>query len=196
MGLSLLISELIYYKKPLVGYDCIYDIGFLFYQFIDDFPDTYELFKERVHDCFPTVYDTKVIAGFHKDKLSCTNLETLTTKVAALNGGVVKFTFPSGFANYEESVVEHSAGFNAFCAGKVFAIMAKLIEAKKFSFVSGESKESKTNVEKTKIGKEEKEAKREVKKVKSNEDEEKAKLLAMLANFKDGPASRSGAKSE
>eukprot|EP00826_Nyctotherus_ovalis_P045453 TRINITY_DN5036_c0_g1_i7.p1 TRINITY_DN5036_c0_g1~~TRINITY_DN5036_c0_g1_i7.p1 ORF type:complete len:199 (-),score=50.60 TRINITY_DN5036_c0_g1_i7:146-742(-) len=198
MGLSLLISELIYYKKPLVGHNFMYDIGFLYYQFIDDFPDTYELFKHRVHDCFPTIYDTKVIADFHKDKFPCTDLETVAKKATALNHGVVKFAFSSGFANYEESVAECSAGFDAFCVGKVFVIMAKLIETRKSSLVSVENEKSKANVGKVKSGKEEHkiEGKREAKKIKSNEDEEKAKLLAMLSNFKDGPASKPEDKSE
>jgi len=128
MGISLLVSELVKCKKPLVGHNFMYDLAFFYYQFIDDFPDTYEQYKERLHECFPIVYDTKIIANTLKDKFPCTDLETIIKKLPTLNKSLVKFTFPSGFANLEESDAVHDAGFDAYCTGKAFAIMAKLVE--------------------------------------------------------------------
>jgi len=41
MGFSLVIEEIIKAKKPLIGHNSIYDIGFIYDQFIAPLPDTY-----------------------------------------------------------------------------------------------------------------------------------------------------------
>ena len=41
MGFSAVIHELISAKKPIIGHNMIYDIIYLYNQFIDDLPDTY-----------------------------------------------------------------------------------------------------------------------------------------------------------
>eukprot|EP00826_Nyctotherus_ovalis_P064167 TRINITY_DN9407_c0_g2_i1.p1 TRINITY_DN9407_c0_g2~~TRINITY_DN9407_c0_g2_i1.p1 ORF type:complete len:452 (-),score=83.79 TRINITY_DN9407_c0_g2_i1:748-2103(-) len=128
MGISLLISELIQCKKPLIGHNFMYDLGFFYYQFVDDFSESYGEFKKKLHEYFPVVYDTKIIASFHRDMFPCTDLITIIKRLPKLNKDLVKFTFPNGFANLEESDAVHDAGFDAYCTGKAFAIMAKLIE--------------------------------------------------------------------
>lgn len=50
-------------KKPLVGHNLFLDIMHVVGQFLTDLPDTYEEFKEVVHDMFPHLYDTKYIAS-------------------------------------------------------------------------------------------------------------------------------------
>jgi hypothetical protein len=40
----------------------------------------------------------------------------------------VKFTFPSGFVNLEESTAVHDAGFDAYRTAKAFAVTAKILE--------------------------------------------------------------------
>jgi poly(A)-specific ribonuclease len=62
MGFSLVVEELIKAKKPIVGHNMIYDIIYLYNQFIDELPDTYNNFIEKWYSMFPSVYDTKVLS--------------------------------------------------------------------------------------------------------------------------------------
>lgn len=48
MGITQVIEDLINAKKPIVGHNMMYDIIFLYNQFIADLPDTYENFIEEV----------------------------------------------------------------------------------------------------------------------------------------------------
>lgn len=48
MGFSLVVEELINAKKPIVGHNMIYDIGYLYNQFIEPFPEEYSEFIQKV----------------------------------------------------------------------------------------------------------------------------------------------------
>lgn len=48
MGFSLVVKILIEAKKPIVGHNMIYDIFYLYNQFIDDMPPTYQQFIAEV----------------------------------------------------------------------------------------------------------------------------------------------------
>lgn len=41
MGFSLVVEMMINAKKPIIGHNMIYDIIYLYNQFIDDLPNTY-----------------------------------------------------------------------------------------------------------------------------------------------------------
>jgi poly(A)-specific ribonuclease len=62
MGMSLVIHELINAKKPLIGHNCMYDLIFLFSQFIEKLPETYEKFSRKWMKLFPVTFDNKVLA--------------------------------------------------------------------------------------------------------------------------------------
>jgi DNA polymerase III epsilon subunit-like protein len=187
MGISLLIKELIESRKPIVGHNFIYDIGFLYHQFIDTLPGTYEQFKSKVHDCFPIIYDTKVLAHAYNSTYTSFTLDHVLSKSIELNKNSIKFVFPAEFRNLEEVKEGHDAGFDAFCTGKIFTIMATLIQAGLIKEsvgpmfrATGISKEKKVNqVEDNKEGGE--------KVQKTKKGDEKEKLLGMMKNFKHGP---------
>lgn len=48
MGFSLVVEELIKAKKPIIGHNMIYDIAYLYNQFIDNLPKEYCDFIKRV----------------------------------------------------------------------------------------------------------------------------------------------------
>jgi poly(A)-specific ribonuclease len=78
MGFSLVIEELIKAKKPIVGHNLIYDMGFIYDQFIAPLPQTFLEFSEKWRECFPVTYDTKTIALLSNLKLfRRTDLESL-----------------------------------------------------------------------------------------------------------------------
>lgn len=62
MGFALIVEFLINAKKPIIGHNMIYDIIYLYNQFIGDLPETYSEFIAHWHSMFPHVYDTKVLS--------------------------------------------------------------------------------------------------------------------------------------
>ena len=62
-GFSKILQIISKCKKPLVGHNLFLDIMHVVGQFLTELPDTYEEFKESVHDMFPALYDTKYIAS-------------------------------------------------------------------------------------------------------------------------------------
>lgn len=55
MGFSLVVELLMNAKKTLIGHNMIYDIIYLYNQFIDELPETYEEFIQEWHNRFPTI---------------------------------------------------------------------------------------------------------------------------------------------
>lgn len=62
LGFSRIIELLIQSQKPIVGHNMIYDIAFVFNQFIQDMPKNYAEFANKWINNFPHLYDTKVLS--------------------------------------------------------------------------------------------------------------------------------------
>lgn len=62
MGVSELVEEMIKCKVPIVGHWNHLDIGFLYNQYIAPLPSTYLEYEADLINCFPYIYDTKVIS--------------------------------------------------------------------------------------------------------------------------------------
>lgn len=62
LGFSLIVRYLINSKKPLIGHNMIYDLGFVFNQFIGPLPSTFNQWSTQVESYFPSIYDTKVLS--------------------------------------------------------------------------------------------------------------------------------------
>ena len=81
MGFRLIFNDLVRCHKPLVGHNCMYDIMFLL-RWLDKGPLEAELsmFKSKIHDLLPCIYDTKYIAesglinGQNYDRTSLSDL--------------------------------------------------------------------------------------------------------------------------
>ena len=59
-GFSMIIKLILESKKPIVGHNFIFDIGYIYHHFIEPLPDTYQQFIERLHELhFNNIYDTK-----------------------------------------------------------------------------------------------------------------------------------------
>ena len=69
IGFSLIIEEMINSKKPLIGHNCIYDICFLYDQFIGPLPSTFLKFTSEWRNLFPEIYDSKYISYKYQGKL-------------------------------------------------------------------------------------------------------------------------------
>ena len=206
MGISVIVSALMNSKKPIIGHNFIYDLGFLYHQFISNLPETYDAFKSEINKCFPSIYDTKILAHVYNKDFTQFNLEKVLKKAIELSKNQIKFVFPPEFRNLEKVTEGHDAGFDAFCTGKAFTIMTKLIESgiirpselykSKKNMVEG-NKMKNEDIKETKhigieINKSDKAnvKQEDVKKEKEESmDDIKARLNLMLESFKHGPVS-------
>lgn len=135
MGFTLVVEELIKAKKPVVGHNMIYDIIYLYNQFIGDLPLTYIEFIQEWYSRFPSVYDNKVLSSaaeyFGRTDLGkvyekCTNDERIKNA-----GCKIVFDVENGFKNYEGSELlshYHEAAYDAFMTGLCFANILKFKE--------------------------------------------------------------------
>lgn len=67
MGFTIVVEALIaaFRSNPkccLIGHNMMYDILYLYRQFIGKLPDTYQAFAEEWHKLFPRCFDTKVLS--------------------------------------------------------------------------------------------------------------------------------------
>uniref|UniRef100_A0A023EY28 Putative polya-specific ribonuclease parn-like domain-containing protein 1 n=1 Tax=Triatoma infestans TaxID=30076 RepID=A0A023EY28_TRIIF len=61
-GFSKLFKLLATSKKPLVGHNLLFDLLIMYNQFYQQLPSNYTTFKSTVHEMFPQIYDTKLMA--------------------------------------------------------------------------------------------------------------------------------------
>lgn len=135
MGFAAVVQILIDAKKPIIGHNMIYDIIYLYNQFIDDLPTTYLEFISKWHSLFPYVYDNKVLCS-QAEYFGRTDLgyiyEKCTTNDRLLTCGMkIAFDLDKGFGNYEGSALlshYHEAAYDAYMTGFAFAHCLKFKE--------------------------------------------------------------------
>jgi len=135
MGFALVVQELTKARKPVVGHNMIYDIIYLYNQFIGDLPQTYIEFIKEWNAHFPSVYDNKVLSSaaeyFGRTDLGkvyekCQNDERIKGA-----GCKIVFDLRNGFVNYEGSELlshYHEAAYDAYMTGYCFANILKFKE--------------------------------------------------------------------
>ena len=125
-GFTVIMDILVEAKKPLIGHNMIFDIMFLYHQFIDEFPESYDEFTRSWASNFPLTYDTKLLSSY------CSAIKKTWLKEAfdqcleqpTLRENL-KFEYHPDFKMYDEEVQEHEAAYDAFMTGVVFATIAK-----------------------------------------------------------------------
>ena len=130
-------------KKPIVGHNMMYDLGFIYRQFVSkdgSLPPNYDLFTKAWKKNFPQkIFDTKVLAAYcGQDIFGKTSLDLVYAKCEKdkthKNNVSVTFDIKSHqiFGSYgaknTTSNQAHDAGFDSFMTGKVFIFMSKYIE--------------------------------------------------------------------
>jgi poly(A)-specific ribonuclease len=147
MGFSLIINEMIKAQKPLVGHNLIYDVGFLYDQFIAPLPDTFLKFSECWREWFPVTYDTKSIAIRSELKVfRRTDLESLYRMWSKDETLKKQIKIEMGHEGLEEKA--HDAGFDAYMTGIAFMSMTKhkeLVQNIKVNTSHKNKKKSKKN---------------------------------------------------
>lgn len=135
MGFALVVEELIASKKPIIGHNMIYDIIYLYNQFVDDLPHTYLEFIEKWFANFPLVYDNKVLSSaaeyFGRTDLGKVYEKCLNDERIKNSGMKMVFDLEHGFKNYEGSELlshYHEAAYDAYMTGFSFANIVKFKE--------------------------------------------------------------------
>jgi len=125
-------------KKPIIGHNMIYDIIYLYNQFVDDLPETYQEFIQKWFDLFPLVYDNKVLSSaaeyFGRTDLGKVYEKCLNDERIKLAGMKMYFDLDNGFKNYEGSELlshYHEAAYDAYMTGYSFANIVKFKESDK-----------------------------------------------------------------
>ena len=143
MGFTLVIEEMINCKKPIVGHNWIYDMCFLFDQFLAPLPDTYLEFTSAWREYFPVTFDSKYVTKNIKGKLfQWTQLGTLFKKCRKDKSlkNMLSFSIDEApvFKRYQNESEEllkssspkfaHEAGFDSYMSGCVLLWAAKYNE--------------------------------------------------------------------
>lgn len=128
IGFSRVWLELINYKKPVVGHNLFFDLLFTFEHYHMNNPYTFAKFKETVNQCWPKLYDTKVLSSEfgRADISSRQSLEELYAKLQEITQ--IKVRVAEGFTDYTagDGDVFHDAGYDAFATGSCFYMLSKL----------------------------------------------------------------------
>ena len=152
LGFSLYIEYLCKKQIPIIGHNIYYDMLFLYDKLIGDLPDDFYSFKEKVHEYFPKIYDTKYISTvltkqYKKCNIEKTNLDNVY-KILIKNKFDTYIDFfpdaPNGFCLYNDMERDklHDAGYDSIITGRSFILLNKALEN---SFEV-------TNVNKSKLG--------------------------------------------
>lgn len=146
MGFSLVIKAMIEAKKPLVGHNCMYDWLYVYNQFIDKLPDTYEEFITQWSSRFPQTFDTKVLATNSKTFFKTTLGEVYgkCTDDVKFKGNI-KYSFDSKneCTNYEGTGLlshYHEAAYDAHMTAVAFI---HIIKYKELEFVKNQNNANK-----------------------------------------------------
>eukprot|EP00112_Aurelia_sp_Birch-Aquarium-sp1_P016252 Seg367.2 transcript_id=Seg367.2/GoldUCD/mRNA.D3Y31 product="Pre-piRNA 3'-exonuclease trimmer" protein_id=Seg367.2/GoldUCD/D3Y31 len=141
-GFSRMIQAISRSKKPIVGHNCLTDLGFIFDKFHKSLPESYNDFKRELHELFPRIYDTKNLSMLLRRKMRKETQLFNETKLSDLHGMLssTQGTFyvlyspfiehAPGFDRYVDSEHIHEAGYDAYLTGYVFLRMAHFIAAK------------------------------------------------------------------
>ena len=138
LGFSLFIDYLCKKKIPIIGHNIYYDMMFVYDKLIGDLPDDFYAFKQKVHEYFPKIYDTKYISTALKQKSKKYNIEK--TSLDAVYKTILKDKFdtyvdffpdaPNGFCLYNDMERDklHDAGYDSIITGRCFILLNKALQ--------------------------------------------------------------------
>ena len=138
LGFSLYIEYLCKKQIPIIGHNIYYDMMFLYDKLIGDLPDDFYTFKQKVHEYFPKIYDTKYISTvLTKNNKKCniekTNLDNVYKAVIKNKYDTYIDFFPdapNGFCLYNDMERDklHDAGYDSIITGRSFILLNKALE--------------------------------------------------------------------
>ena len=114
-------------RKVLVGHNCMTDIMFLHKMAIGDLPEKLEDFKDKIHDMFPAIIDTKFLSSCFSEKHGRLDLGSVAQELELEEGGPELYT--SGeFDRYADGAWLHEAGYDSYITAIVAIRMASKLQ--------------------------------------------------------------------
>ncbi|KAI9598793.1 CAF1 family ribonuclease-domain-containing protein [Syncephalis fuscata] len=109
-------------RKPLVGHNCLLDLGHVMQHFWDDLPKSIEKWKYMLFELTSCIVDTKYLVHNHPELNTITNsaLNHLMTSMGQppFIEHCPDIVFADQFSRYSEcSTLYHEAGYDAYCTG-------------------------------------------------------------------------------
>ena len=138
LGFSLYIEYFCQKKIPIIGHNIYYDMMFLYDKLIGDLPDDFYSYKQKIHEYFPYIYDTKYISTMLTKKYKKCNIEK--TNLDNVYKTILKNKFdsyidffpdaPHGFCLYNDMERDklHDAGYDSIITGRSFILLNKALE--------------------------------------------------------------------
>ena len=133
-GFRTVFKALVDSKKLQIGHNYNSDLEFMLHSHDRALPLAYSAFRERVHELFPAIYDTKVLAAqipITAKPFASTALEPLFKELG--KNAEVKVSLPLGFQSYHPLCVAlssdkshaHQGAYDAYMTGIVYLQLQK-----------------------------------------------------------------------
>nr|XP_045015025.1 poly(A)-specific ribonuclease PNLDC1 isoform X2 [Jaculus jaculus] len=133
-GFSIFFQMLVKAQKPLVGHNMMVDLLHLHDKFFRPLPESYEEFKENIHNLFPILIDTKNVTKDIWKELHFPRVTNLSDVYDVLSGDLnpTKDSGPvivhaSQCEKYAKTKCPHEAAYDAFLCGSVLLKVAHLL---------------------------------------------------------------------
>ncbi|ORX91701.1 CAF1-domain-containing protein [Basidiobolus meristosporus CBS 931.73] len=110
-------------KKPIIGHNMFLDLCMIYEQFFEPLPERFEDFQRKIHEIFPSLYDTKHLASRILGLETSFGDSSLSELISRVKGAA--FASPDIQIHYEHprywsDSYFHEAGYDAYCTGFVF----------------------------------------------------------------------------
>ena len=138
LGFSRFVEYLCKKQIPIIGHNIYYDMMFLYDKLIGDLPSDFYSFKKKIHEYFPSIYDTKYISTILTQQYKKCNIEK--TSLEMVYKTILKDRFdiyvdffpdaPHGFCLYNDMERDklHDAGYDSIITGRCFILLNKALE--------------------------------------------------------------------
>ena len=147
LGFGIYMKYLLEKKLPIVGHNISFDLMFIYEKLIDDLPEDYYTFKQKIHEYFPIIYDTKYVATQLK-KIENTALGSIHKYLLKNNINkyvLMKQDIENNFDCYSNEQKLHDAGFDSIITGEIFILMNKAVQNNSFENIINSNKKKKKN---------------------------------------------------
>lgn len=129
VGFSKIIRLITKTEKLMVGHNMLYDLMYAVRQYVCDLPDNLLDFKALCRCAFPSIADTKLMAGMipFKDMIESTALGDLYSKLKKSPFKQVKLEAPVEYLGNDQDLAKnlHEAAYDAYITGYSFLLMHK-----------------------------------------------------------------------
>ncbi len=125
LGVTRLVHYISRLNKPLIVHNGVLDLMLLHKEFMEPLPEDLAEYRAGLHSWFPTIYDTKHMAGSLASlyvKYPDSRLSALYGQAVVQNAHAPKFAIHPAFGEYNlKSEAFHEAGFDSMMTAAVFS---------------------------------------------------------------------------